>query len=43
MEIKENDQEQMKEFKESYEKPNITTYTEEDILSQYEVVGAISF
>jgi len=37
MEIKENDQ--MKEFKEGYEKPKITTYSEEEILSQYEVVG----
>jgi len=39
MEIKENNQDQMKEVKESYEKPQITTYNEEDIMSQYQVVG----
>jgi hypothetical protein len=39
MEIKENNQDQMKEVKESYEKPQITTYSEEDIMSQYQVVG----
>jgi len=37
MERKED--EKVKEFKESYEKPQITTYSEEDILSQYEVLG----
>jgi len=39
MEIKENNQDQMKEVKESYEKPQITTYSEEDIMTQYQVVG----
>ncbi|MEN8220136.1 MAG: hypothetical protein ABFS56_28060 [Pseudomonadota bacterium] len=38
MENTENDQ--MKEFKEGYEKPKITTYSEEELLSQYKVVGA---
>lgn len=41
MAIKKDDQ--IKEFKESYEKPKITTYSEEDILSQYEVVGGSMF
>jgi len=39
MEVKENNQEQIKKVKESYEKPQITTYSEEDIMSQYKVVG----
>ncbi|WP_256359166.1 hypothetical protein [Candidatus Marithrix sp. Canyon 246] len=39
MKIQENNQDQIKEVKASYEKPEITTYTEEDIMSQYKVVG----
>jgi ABC-type metal ion transport system substrate-binding protein len=39
MELKDKDQDQIKELKESYEKPKITTYTEEDIMNQYKVVG----
>jgi hypothetical protein len=39
METQEYNQDQMKEVKEGYEQPKITTYTEDDIMNQYKVVG----
>lgn len=39
METKAYNQDQMKEVKEGYEQPKITTYTEDDIMNQYKVVG----